>query len=406
MKKILISMLFTAIILITTNNVYATENVTSDDLKVSLENIINEDIIIEKDFTTREEFCEILFDISEKYELKQSNIDIFFIDNDEIQNIEPVNWAVKNGLFIGNEKSEFMPSKYLTYYEMNIVLDRFKLLLNTDVNYNLTSKYKLGVDFILGNVPNPTFSVTGGEWAVIALSDNGNEEFEKVYYNNLVKYLKDNDGVLSTRKYTEYSRVSLALIDMKKDPTNIEGFDLVNPLLDFETTTLQGINGAIYALMVIETIYPNEFEDLKERYIEEILSYKLENGAFSLDKKTPYVDITAMAIQVLSMFNDDEIIETILEDAIMFLSNEQSENGAFEYDGVYSGATVAQVIIALNKVGITIDNEKFVKNGNSLITAIEMFENEDGGYKNVLKDTNSDLMTTEQIIIAIKNSIN
>ena len=63
-------------------------------------------------------------------------------------------------------------------------------------------------------VTDPTVASIGGEWTVMPLArgniDVPDNYFEK-YRANVEKNLKENDGVLSDYKYTEYSRVILAL---------------------------------------------------------------------------------------------------------------------------------------------------------------------------------------------------
>ena len=60
---------------------------------------------------------------------------------------------------------------------------------------------------------------------------------------------KDQGGVLSDNRYTEYSRAVMALKSIGKDPTDIGGYDIEKPLEDFDAVVSQGLNGAIYALI-------------------------------------------------------------------------------------------------------------------------------------------------------------
>ena len=59
--------------------------------------------------------------------------------------------------------------------------------------------------------PSPGLGTTGGEWSVMALARAGYpvpSEYFAGYYGRVAQELKDNEGVLSTVKYTEYSRDS------------------------------------------------------------------------------------------------------------------------------------------------------------------------------------------------------
>ena len=63
-------------------------------------------------------------------------------------------------------------------------------------------------------VTDPAVDSLGGEWTVIALArseENVDSNYFEKYRANVEKYLKEQDGILSENKYTEYSRVILAL---------------------------------------------------------------------------------------------------------------------------------------------------------------------------------------------------
>ena len=56
-----------------------------------------------------------------------------------------------------------------------------------------------------------------------------------------------------SRKYTEYSRVVIALASIDENPTNFGGYNLLKPLAEFDNVNKQGINGSIYALIAIHS---------------------------------------------------------------------------------------------------------------------------------------------------------
>ena len=122
--------------------------------------------------------------------------------------------------------------------------------------------------YIQKTVPNPTVASIGGEWAVIGLA-RGGYDVPSSYYNNVVSYVKNCGGVLHSRKYTEYSRVILALTAIGKDPTNVGGYNLIEPLNDFDKTVWQGINGPIWALVAVDS--GNYACDVRQDYIDYIL---------------------------------------------------------------------------------------------------------------------------------------
>ena len=74
---------------------------------------------------------------------------------------------------------------------------------------------------ILKTVTKPQIGSVGGEWTILGLRQSGHavdDEYYSHYYNSLEEYIKSVDGVLHKRKYTEYSRVILALDAIGKNP--------------------------------------------------------------------------------------------------------------------------------------------------------------------------------------------
>lgn len=88
----------------------------------------------------------------------------------------------------------------------------------------------------------PAYASIGGEWAVIGEARYGLERpiWYRAYYENLIAALKtafeadDFDGTYKLHKVksTENSRVILALTAMGLDASDIEGYNLLQPLAD------------------------------------------------------------------------------------------------------------------------------------------------------------------------------
>ena len=110
--------------------------------------------------------------------------------------------------------------------------------------------------YMLSAVKAPEVGSIGGEWAVIGLARSGYSvpaNYYDDYYARVEKYVKNCSGVLHERKYTEYSRVILALTAIGRDPSNVAGYNLLTPLGDFEKTIWQGLNGPIWALIALDS---------------------------------------------------------------------------------------------------------------------------------------------------------
>ncbi len=241
-------------------------------------------------------------------------------------------------------------------------------------------------------VTNPLPASVGGEWAVVGLSqteDISSEYFDK-YTTNLSNLLKEKSGKLSETKHTEYSRAIIALTAIGKNATDFYGYNLVTPVLDYEKTAKQGVNGAIWALIALEcgNYYPQQ-KELREKYINKILSMQGENGGFSLSKSfQPDPDVTAMALQALSFYKNDKTILSAIEKGQAFLS---------KIKNFPSCESVSQAITALTSLGKNSADLEIQRLLNILYT----FRCETGGYCHQLYETKANQMATEQALCAL-----
>lgn len=264
--------------------------------------------------------------------------------------------------------------------------------------------------YLQSQVKEPSFGALGGDWLVFGLARSGADVSQKyldTYYKNVVNYVEETGGVLSERKYTEYSRVVLALTAIGKDPRDVAGYDLLLPLADFDETVSQGLNGAIFALLALDSgrydipENPNAAtQATRELYVAEILRREIETGGWALSGNEPDADMTAMALQALAKYRDDPDASAAIERGITALSSMQEPNGAYLSWGEENSESVSQVITALTELGISPEDSRFVKNGQTLLSSLERFSCEDGGYRHTLSG-GADEMASEQALYAL-----
>ncbi|MBR4075072.1 MAG: S-layer homology domain-containing protein [Firmicutes bacterium] len=278
-----------------------------------------------------------------------------------------------------------------------------------DTILNDTAKY------VYKTVSDPQVASIGGEWAVIGLARSGYDvpdSWFEAYYNNLEEKVTEKEGVLHKKKYTDYSRVTVALSAIGGDPRDVAGYDLLKPLGDFDKTIWQGINGPIWALIALDsgdyTVPVNEaaaVQATREKYIAEILRRQLNDGGFSLTGgkteatkgETADADITGMALQALAKYQDRADVKAATEKALACLSKMQAADAGFSSYNTSNVESCVQVIVALNELGISLNDSRFVKNGITLVDNMLKYYVKGNGFVHTLDgEGGADLMSTEQ----------
>lgn len=254
----------------------------------------------------------------------------------------------------------------------------------------------------------PTVSSVGGEWTVIGLAraDKITDEIANGYYNNAVKYVEEKGSAkLHNTKSTDNSRVILALTAIGKDVTNIASFNLLEPLADMDYVKKQGINGPIFALIALDS---GDYEipqtdatnkTTREKLVQTILDAQVANGGWTFFGSAADPDMTGMAIQALApYYSTNSEVKEAVDKALTVMSNAQKDDGGFASWGSVNSESCAQILVALTSLGIDpTKDERFIKNGNTLIDAILSFSAENGfGHT----DTTYNQMATEQSFYA------
>lgn len=253
-----------------------------------------------------------------------------------------------------------------------------------------TSEYMLSVD------TNPT---KGSEWFVIGLARYGmnlDSPYFNTYYNHIANYLEEKDGKLGAR-YTEYSKLILALTAIGKDARDIAGYNLFTYLADFEKVSSQGINGPIWALIAlnsnpvyeIPTVKGVSVQTTEELLLETILKAEIPGGGWSLSGEQADSDMSGMALQALAPYYKKEGYENVtaaVNRALVKLSDMQLSTGGYGTMGAETSESNAQVITALSALGIDVGTDtRFIKNGRWTVENLLSYQVDNTGFMHVKK---------------------
>ena len=328
---------------------------------------------------------------------------------------EAMHWCVMKGLLNGTSETTLSPQLTAARAQLAAILQRFcELPKDTASKSAAQTAYDRASTYLTAAVSAPRYGSLGGEWTVLALA-RGGADTETAYFTGycaaLEQTVRENKGVLSERKYTEYSRVILALSALGKDARDVAGYDLTLPLGDYEKTAAQGVNGVIYALLALDSRdYPMpqnaaaSTQATRQLYVDAILAAQLANGGWSFMGEDADPDLTAMALQALAKYREQSSVQLAANRALVCLSAMQNADGGFSSWGSENAESCAQVLLALNALGLDADDSRFVKNGHSALDALLTYQTADGGFCHE-RSGETNLMASEQAVCALASLV-
>lgn len=296
--------------------------------------------------------------------------------------------------------------KRVTNYQTLLDAEAAYAKLVAELGKKADSIYKTTGDY-LAKLGTPGVGSIGGEWMALGLARSGRTVPEG-YYDAVVKYVKDNidsNGRLDKNKATENARIILALTAIGKDVTNVDGHDLLAGLNEMSYLSKQGINGAIFTLIALDShSYTPAGDVTRDKLVQAILDAQISgDGGWSLDGKNADVDMTAMAIQALAAYyKSNSSAKKAVDKGLSWLSSVQQNDGGFTSWGAANSESCAQVIVALTALGIDpTKDSRFIKNGVSVLDALCSFAVNGGGFKHLATETSANGMATEQGFYAL-----
>lgn len=296
--------------------------------------------------------------------------------------------------------------KLVTNYQTLLDAEAAYAKLVAELGKKADTIYKNTGDY-LAKRGTPNMGSIGGEWMALGLARSGRTVPEG-YYDTVVKYVKDNidsNGRLDENKATENARIILALTAIGKDVTNVGGHDLLAGLNEMSYLSKQGINGAIFTLIALDSHnYTPAGDVTRDKLVQTILDAQISSdGGWSLDGKNADVDMTAMAIQALAAYyKSNSSAKKAVDKGLSWLSSVQQNDGGFTSWGAANSESCAQVIVALTALGIDpAKDSRFIKNGVSVLDALCSFAVNGGGFKHLATETSANGMATEQGFYAL-----
>ena len=275
--------------------------------------------------------------------------------------------------------------------------------------------------YILSKDTKPDYSSI---WNVIGLKRSGlyvPESYINLFYSNVIAYCESKDWQITRAKYSDYSKLILALTAIGVDARNVMGHNLLAYLSDYENVSRQGNNGTIWALIALKSNPAYEIpedpsavqQNSEELLVKKVVGMQCQDGGWTMMGTTGDSDMTGMAMQALaSYYNKDgyEDVTAAIDKGLAWIEKNQLSSGGFGTMNTETSESVAQIITALCGVGIDCgEDARFIKNGKWPMTGLFQYYMPEGGFMHVAADAGNngggaggiiDGMATEQGLYA------
>ena len=200
---------------------------------------------------------------------------------------------------------------------------------------------------------------------------------------------------LGRASYTYAAGAVRAMQYLGMDPGDINGLDYIVPLTNTSKaapTSTQNFNSYLYDIASIDPeVWRSRGVDgdmLAEQFITRVLADQTPDGGFdgyygynvatAKEGQTVIgqgsVPETISALSALAPYRDKENVAAAIEAGLTYLSSEQLADGSFVCWGdTPNGAVTLSMLDLMDKLDISIDDERFVKNGNTVADAMRTF---------------------------------
>ena len=201
---------------------------------------------------------------------------------------------------------------------------------------------------------------------------------------------------LGRASYTYAAGAVRAMQYLGMDPGDINGLDYIVPLTNTSKaapTSTQNFNSYLYDIASIDPeVWRSRGVDgdmLAEQFITRVLADQTLDGGFdgyygysvatAKEGETVIgqgsVPETISALSALASYRDKENVAAAIEAGLTYLSSVQLADGSFECccGDTPNGAVTLSMLSLMDKLDISIDDERFVKNGNTVADAMRTF---------------------------------
>lgn len=185
-----------------------------------------------------------------------------------------------------------------------------------------------------------------------------------------------------------------ALTVLGMNPADVNGLDYLAPLTSLDGMEFRELSDSLMDIDAVDSSVWRargvDVDVLVDEYAAAMIEYQMPNGKFDdhykyvLEKGDDWqtskftnrdeVKLNANIVEALAAHQDKEYIAKAVESAIEYLSSVQLTDGSFPgRDGLPDGEATLAVLDMMNAAGISLDDDRFVKNGNTVADGLRTF---------------------------------
>ncbi|WP_288682819.1 DUF4430 domain-containing protein [uncultured Eubacterium sp.] len=244
---------------------------------------------------------------------------------------------------------------------------------------------------------NQNYDINGA-WNLYTLARAGKsitiQEANK-YYDAVVEASKN--WTVEGTKPTDMEKAALVLSLINRNITNVDGVNIAQLIYSSEKLS-DGANELAYALLALDarnTVIPSDAKWSREKIIAELKKFQNEDGGIGWTKGSSDVDTTAMVLQALGRYQDNEAAKEIIEKALTYIESKADAN--YDYGNANTTAMVVLALTSLNKDVTTTIGTKY----KNTLTALMSYYSEDDGAFVYLKGGKVNQYATIQSVWAL-----